>query len=250
MKQLRLAYVRFTSCCGCQLTLLNCERELPDLAGFAEWVNFDMASSRRDDKGRLNAVLIEGSISRPEELDTLLELRRRADVLVAVGACALTGGVNTLAGGDRGKLCDMVYQSTAAKKTTFPPQPVSRFVRVDLEIAGCPPEREEHLRTLASLARDSLPALPDYAVCMECRQRENRCLLIEDDLPCLGPVTRAGCRALCPSFGVLCEGCRGLADEANRGDMFRLLLELGLSEQEIRARMERFTGVFHENYPS
>lgn len=247
MKKLRLAYVRFTSCCGCQLTLLNCEGELSALAAEADIVAFDMASSRPDDRGELDAVLVEGSISRPEELSQLLELRRRARVLVAVGACALTGGVNTLGGADRAALCDQVYGETAREKTTFPPQPVAHFVKVDLEVAGCPPERSEHLLTLGALARGVLPALPEYAVCMECRQRENRCLLIEGKQPCLGPVTRAGCGALCPSFGVVCEGCRGLAAEANREEEFRLLLDQGLSEAEIRSRMERFTGRSHED---
>jgi coenzyme F420-reducing hydrogenase gamma subunit len=247
-KPLRLAYVRFTSCCGCQLTFLNCERELARVAEEFEIVSFDMASSRPDDGGPLDAILVEGSISRPEELTSLLALRRRAKILVAVGACALTAGVNALAGGDRAPLCEEVYGETAAGKTTFPPQPLSLFVRVDLEIAGCPPERGEHLKTLGALLRGGLPSsLPEYAVCMECRQRENLCLLLEGKQPCLGPVTRAGCNALCPSFGVICEGCRGMVAEAGRGEEFRLLLELGLSEREVKARMQRFTGVFDEN---
>jgi len=247
MKKLRLVYTRFTSCSGCQLTLLNCEPQLGSLAELSEVVAFDMASSRPDDGGPLDVVLAEGSISQPEELDRLLSLRRRARLLVAVGACALTGGVNVLAGGDRSGLCEDIYGATAAAKTTFPPQPVARFVKVDLEIAGCPPERSEHLKALGALACGGLPQLPNYAVCMECRRRENLCLLIESRQPCLGPVTRAGCDALCPSFGVVCEGCRGLIEEANRTEEFRLLLELGLSEREVRSRMERFSGSDHEN---
>jgi len=248
LKKLRLAYVRFTSCCGCQLTLLNCEGQLADIGAVAEVVAFDMASSRANHDGPLDVVLVEGSISRPEELTELLSLRRRAEVLVAVGACALTGGVNVLAGGDRAALCDGVYGGTAREKTTFPPQPLCRFVRVDLQLAGCPPERSEHLKLLGALSRGGLPALPEYAVCMECRQRENLCLLLEARQPCLGPVTRAGCDALCPSFGVICEGCRGPVAEANLAEEARLLLELGLSEREVRERLERFNGVFHEDH--
>lgn len=244
--KLRLVYSRFTSCSGCQLTLLNCEPQLGTLDALAEVVAFDMASSRADDGGPLDAVLVEGSISQPEELNRLLDLRRRAQLLVAVGACALSGGVNALAGGDRSDLCATVYGETAAAKTTFPPQPVARFVKVDLELPGCPPERSEYLKTFGALVRGSLPQLPNYPVCLECRRRENLCLLIEADQPCLGPVTRAGCEALCPSYGVVCEGCRGLVAEANRSEEFRLLLELGLSEREVRARMERFSGEDHE----
>ncbi len=248
MRRLRLACVRFTSCCGCQLMLLNCEEQLAAIDEAVEVVAFDMASSRRDDGGPLDLVLVEGSISRPEELVELLDLRRRAEFLVAVGACALTGGVNVLGGGDRLSLCERVYGESACQKSIFPPQPLCRFVRVDLEVAGCPPERQEYLQLLGALARGGLPALPDYSVCLECRQRENRCLLLEAQQPCLGPVTRAGCNALCPSFGVVCEGCRGLVAEANRAEQFRLLLELGLSAREVRARMERFSGVEHEEH--
>lgn len=242
-----MAYARFTSCCGCQLTLLNCEEHMQAFDESVDVVSFAMASSRRDDNGPLDIALVEGSVSNPDELEMLLELRRRTEVLVAVGACALTGGVNTLGGVDRSSLCRIVYGETAREKTTFPPQPLCRFVTVDLELAGCPPERHETLQILGSLSRGGLPALPEYVVCMECRQRENVCLLLERKKPCLGPVTRAGCRALCPSFGVVCEGCRGLVAEANRGEEFRLLVELGLSEREVRARMERFSGVFREN---
>jgi len=247
-KPLRMAYRRFTSCCGCQLTFLNCESDLAEIARAVEMVDFSMISSRRDDQGSLDVVFIEGSVSRPEELGALLELRSRSGVLVAVGACALTGGVNALGGLDRAALCAKVYGTASKEKAVFPPQPISRFVKVDLEVAGCPPERSEHLRVLGSLLLHGLPALPDYAVCMECRQRENPCLLIEGRQPCLGPVTRAGCDALCPSFGVVCEGCRGATAEANRGEEFRLLLELGLSEREVQARMERFSGDPHENH--
>ena len=239
---LRLAYERFTSCSGCQLTLLNCEPQLGAVAALAEAVAFPLASSRCDDGDPLDLVLVEGSISRPEELERLLELRQRAGLLVAVGACALSGGVNVLAGGDRDALSELVYGRTAAAKAIFPPQPLWRFVRVDLELPGCPPERSELLQTLATVARGGLPRLPGYPVCMECRSRENRCLLLEDRRPCLGPVTLAGCRAACPSVGAVCEGCRGWVAEANRSEEFRLLLDLGLAESEIRSRMARFDG--------
>jgi len=247
MNKLRLAYVRFTSCSGCQLMLLNCEEQLAAIDAIAEVVAFDMASSRPDDDGPLDVVLVEGSISRSEELVALLRLRRRAEILVAVGACALTGGVNVLAGGDRIALCEGIYGECGLEQMTFPPQPLCSFVPVDLQVAGCPPERSEYLRLFGALTCGGLPALPEYAVCMECRQRENLCLLLEARQPCLGPVTRAGCNALCPTFGVICEGCRGPVSEANRTEESRLLLELGLSEREVRARMQRFSGVSHED---
>ena len=239
---LSCGFARLTSCSGCQLALLNTTAALVPLAARLQVVGFAMASSAADPGAPLDVALIEGSVSSPEQLSTLLALRRRAGLLVAVGACALSGGVNALATGDREALVAAVYGAPVAAGETFPPQPVSRFVHVDLEIPGCPPEGEELVALFGSLGRGGLPVSPDYPVCMECRQRENLCLLIERHIPCLGPVTRAGCQARCPTFGVACEGCRGLAAEANRGEEFRLLLETGLGEREIHARLGRFEG--------
>lgn len=249
MTRMRIAYQRFTSCSGCQLTLLNCERELPQWAPILEVVDFAMASSAADDGGPLDLALAEGSISTPEQLRQLMNLRRRARLLVAVGACALTGGVNRLAGSgpDLERLSEGIYGQPAVARETFPAQPIGRFVAVDLELPGCPPEGRDYLALVGALRYGGEPWQPGYPVCMECRLRENLCLLIEARQPCLGPVTRAGCAARCPSFGVICEGCRGWVAEANRGEQFRLLLELGLSEGEIAARMERFAGGGHEN---
>lgn len=246
MPSLRMIYTRFTSCSGCQLTLLNCEAELATLAEAVEVAAFCMASSRADDRQPVDVVLVEGSISRTAELEKLLDYRRRARYLVAVGACALTGGVNALGEGARDALLGRVY-GAGFDGGNFPPQPLARFVRVDLQVAGCPPEAEDYLRLFGSLARGGLPELPGYAVCMECRLRENLCLLIERRQPCLGPVTRAGCAARCPSAGVICEGCRGPAEEANRREQARLLSELGLSAREVGSRMSRFAGIDHED---
>ncbi|WP_305044263.1 hypothetical protein [Geoalkalibacter sp.] len=246
MAKLRVLYERLTSCCGCQLSLLNCEEELTALAEGVELVAFPMASSRPDDGRALDVVLIEGSVSAPEEIRRLMVLRRRATWLVAVGACALSGGINALGSVDRGTLCTRVYGEQGSCLEVFPPQPLRRFVTLDLQVPGCPPEGGELLGVLGALLRGGLPALPDFAVCMECRLRENLCLLQERRLPCLGPVTRAGCQARCPSLGVACEGCRGWAAEANRGEAFRLLIDLGLGEGEIRRRMTRFAGGDHE----
>lgn len=235
MNRLRVMARRFTSCSGCQLTLLNLEQSLGLLAESLDLVRFDLFSSRRDDGGPLDLALIEGSVSAPEHIQELLALRCRATWLVAVGACALTGGINALAGADR---CD-------ARDNRFPPQPVARYVLIDAQLPGCPPEEEDYLQLLGAIGAGGLPQLREEPVCMECRSRELTCLLLECRLPCLGPVTCGGCGALCPAFGVPCEGCRGLAAEANLSEMYRQLLELGLGDREIGARLERFTGRSH-----
>jgi coenzyme F420-reducing hydrogenase gamma subunit len=231
---MQLAYLRYTSCSGCQLMLIDCEEQLAALSALVDWQGFDLVSSSRNDKTPVDLALVEGAISTPGELESLLALRERARFLVAVGACALTGGINAL-----------VELGREAEPGTFPPQPVSRFVRVDRDIPGCPPERSDLLALIGALHRGGWPGHLECAVCMECRIRENRCLLQEDRLPCLGPVTRAGCRARCPSVGVICEGCRGEVTEAHRDELFRLLAECGLSVREIRRRLGRFRGTSH-----
>jgi sulfhydrogenase subunit delta len=229
-----LAFVRYTSCSGCQLMLVNCEEQLAALGDLADCHGFEMVSSAPGDGIPVAVALVEGSISTPTELSSLLALRARAQLLVAVGACALSGGVNALAMSGREE-----------EPGTFPPQPVQRFVRVDWTIPGCPPERSDFLALFGALRQGGWPGRLECAVCMECRLRENRCLLLEDRLPCLGPVTRSGCQARCPSIGVICEGCRGEVAEAHRDEAFRLLAERGLAVREVRRRLERFGGGEH-----
>jgi len=245
--KLRIAYQRYTSCGGCQLTLLNCERELPLVEKYFAIVEFPMVSSCNDSDCSLDVALVEGSITSVEELQRLLALRRRARFLIAVGACALSGGVNVLAEGRELLLAD-IYGGETLPSETFPAQPIVNFVRVDGEIPGCPPEGSDYLRLLGTLQQGGLPAEHAVPVCMECRLRENRCLLIDGKQPCLGPVTRGGCLARCPSYGVICEGCRGAVPEANFPEHFQLLLQTGLTATEVRGRLERFMGRNDEGY--
>jgi coenzyme F420-reducing hydrogenase gamma subunit len=191
-----------------------------------------MLSSQRGKEVPITLALVEGSISTPAEVENLLALRERSRFLVAVGACALTGGINALA----------PPQGREQAGGTFPPQPVRRFVRVDWEIPGCPPERADYLMMFDAWQHGGWPGRMECAVCMECRIRENRCLLLEDHLPCLGPLTRSGCLARCPSVGVPCEGCRGEVAEAHRDEMSQLLAGGGLTARDIRRRLARFGG--------
>jgi sulfhydrogenase subunit delta len=240
----KLAWQRFTSCSGCQLMLVNCEPALADLAQVVRLDTFPLVSSSMDTGECFDIALVEGAVSTPEEIERLLALRRKSDLLVAVGACALSGGVNVLVKGDRRQSLSAVNGRASAGWDSFPPQPVARFVKVDWQIPGCPPERHELLNGIAAVLLGGWPGRQVMAVCMECRINENRCLLLEDRAPCLGPITSAGCNATCPGQGVPCEGCRGLMPEANREEMYRLLVDAGLSDLEIRHRLERFGEAF------
>ncbi len=242
----KLAWIRFTSCSGCQLTLVNCESALASLSQVVELSSFPLVSSSVSSSEAIDVGLVEGSLTTPAEVKSLLAFRRKVHLLVAVGACALTGGINTLGKGERQRSLESVYGRQCNDWDNFSPQPVQNFVKVDWQIPGCPPEQHELLETLGAILHGGWPARQVMPVCMECRINENRCLLEEDHAPCLGPITRAGCHAMCPGLGVPCEGCRGVVAEANRDEMYRLFYEAGLSEKDIRNRLERFGETFYD----
>ncbi len=237
-----LAWIRFTSCSGCQLMLLNCEASLAELAGVVAIRDFSMATSTAGNDQQIDIGLVEGSITTPAELEQLLAFRRKVHLLVAVGACALTGGVNCLVREERREAINRLYAGQGDHWNSFSPQAVDHFVRVDGQIPGCPPESSELLNSIAALLHGGWPGHQVMPVCMECRINETPCLLERDKAPCLGPITLAGCNARCPGLGITCEGCRGVVAEANRDELCRLFSTAGLTEQEIRHRLERFGG--------
>lgn len=241
MRKLRLAIAGLTACSGCQLSLLNCEDELPDLLARFDFHFFPMACSPAVLEGEYDAALVEGCLSMPHETELLLELRRRSRYLIALGTCAAQGGVAALRNGeDREMLRQQVYGQSRVGAETSDPRPLKSLVRVDAAVNGCPPEKEELLSLLAGLVRGALPVESDYPVCTECRMRENLCLLTERDMLCLGPLTAGGCRARCPSLSVPCEGCRGPVSEANMKEYLELCARKGLDRQIVLERLRRF----------
>jgi coenzyme F420-reducing hydrogenase gamma subunit len=216
------------------------------LANLVEIDTFPLVSSSCGKHDIFDVALVEGALTTPAEIERLLALRRKSRFLMAVGACALKGGINTLAKGERRKPLTSVYGDQCTEWNMFPPQPIDHFVKVDWFIPGCPPERHELLQTFGALIHYGWPSRQVMAVCMECRINENRCLLLEDQGSCLGPVTQAGCNAICPGQGVPCEGCRGIMQEANRGEMYQLLIKAGFTDKEICHRLERFGEAYYD----
>jgi len=237
---LKVGFAHFAGCSGCQLMLLNCEPELPTLAGMVSCSGADMLTSQRDDRTHFDLLLIEGAIASSTQREELRALRNRSARLAAVGECALTGGINRFETPSREAAAGYVYGSKAENVEILPALPVERFVEVDFRIPGCPPERRDFLDLFGALRYGGWPLQRQAPVCMECRIRENRCLLQEDRLPCLGPITRGGCLARCPSINVACEGCRGEVAEANRDELGCLLAET--APDDLRRRMQRFGG--------
>lgn len=241
MNRVRLAIAGLTACSGCQLSLLNCADELPGLLEQFEFHFFPLASTPAVLEGEYDAALVEGCVSMPHEEELLRELRQRSRYLIALGTCAVWGGVAALRNGDDRKLLrQQVYGRSPVAAKTVEPKPLRNLVPVDAAITGCPPEKEELLVLLAGLIRGALPVENDYPVCTECRMRENLCLLAERNLLCLGPLTSGGCNARCPGLSVPCEGCRGAVAEANLAEALSLYAQKGFDRTAVLERLRRF----------
>lgn len=241
MRKLRLAITGLTACSGCQLSLLNCEDELPELLLRFEFNYFPMANSPAHLAGEYDAAIVEGCLSMPHEREHLLELRKKSRYLIALGTCAVSGGVAAMCNNeDRQLLRRQVYGNSPVAAETFAPVPLQSLIQVDASIRGCPPEREELLNMLTGLLCGALPVDSDYPVCMECRMKENLCLLTERNQLCLGPLTGGGCGARCPSLSVSCEGCRGPFMEANLAEALAIYSRIGFDRSTVLERLRRF----------
>ncbi len=231
--KLKIASFDFTCCEGCQLQLANGESTLTDFLELLDIRNFrEISSERLDD---YDIALVEGSISRQDEVERLLKIRRQAKVLVAFGTCACFGGVNSLK--NRFRLDEAVREIYGdITIETLPVRKISDVVKVDFSIPGCPVAREEVERIIVSLATDSIPTLPNYPVCVECKQQLNTCLFDLGEI-CLGPITRAGCNAVCPTGKTACLGCRGPAGELNMPAFLELVRERKLSYRDLHEKL-------------
>ncbi len=234
----KVAFFDFTSCEGCQLTVVDSLQTHTELLDAVEIVQFREAMT---EKGEDYAVaFVEGSISRPSDEPRLKRIREQAAVLVALGACAHLGGINAIR--NAMPLDDVrryVYGDKADWYETYPARPISAVVPVDAVIPGCPIDRNEFLEVVKALLLGKKPPLPDYPLCVECKLKEHTCLFHKGGY-CLGPVTRAGCGAICPTYGDGCEGCRGLIPDPNRNAMSEVLLEHGLTVDAMLARWTMF----------
>lgn len=239
LKKLKIGVFDFTGCEGCELQLANKEETLADFLRVLEVVNFrEVSSSQGTD---YDIALIEGAISRQDEVERLRAIRAQAKVLVALGSCACFGGVNRQKNAyDLDEANREVYGKLP--KETLPVRAVKEVVPVDMEIPGCPVSKAEVERIVRHLVLGVTYQFPVYPVCLECKQRYTVCRFEHGEV-CLGPITRGGCDAPCPAGGLGCWGCRGPAADANFDEFFRLAKERGINEREINERMN-FFGAF------
>jgi coenzyme F420-reducing hydrogenase gamma subunit len=234
----KVAFFEFTSCEGCQLTVVDSLQTYPELLEAVEIVRFREAMSERGDDYAI--AFVEGSCSRASDEPHLKALRERAAVVVALGTCAHLGGVNAIR--NRQELGDVrryVYGDKADWYETYPARPISAVIPIDAVVPGCPIDRHEFARMVKALLQGRQPELPDYPLCVECKLRENVCLY-QRGKTCLGPMIRAGCNAICPTYGDSCEGCRGLIPNPNIESLKQVLAEHGLSFEATQAMMTQF----------
>ncbi|MBB3604434.1 coenzyme F420-reducing hydrogenase gamma subunit [Mycolicibacterium sp. BK556] len=235
-----LAVWKFASCDGCQLTLLDCEDELLTLAAQIRIATFLEASSDIS-PGPYDVSLVEGSISTAADVRRIKLIREQSNVLVAIGACATAGGIQALRNfADSDEFTSVVYARPDYIDTLTTSTPASAHVTVDYQLNGCPIDRGQLLDTLAALLVGRKPALPAKTVCTECKLRGVTCVAVADGIPCLGPVTHAGCGALCPSYHRGCYGCFGPAAAPNTAALIPLLRRDGMSNSAVEQVFSTF----------
>ena len=235
-----LAVWKFASCDGCQLSLLDCERDLLALAGAVRIAHFT-EMSRATVAGPYDISLVEGSITTAADVERIKAVRAESRHLVTIGACAATGGVQALRNFvEPGSYANLVYAHPEYLDSLDQSTPISAHVPVDYELHGCPIDRGQLLEVLLAYLAGRRPVIAGHPVCQECKARGIVCLLVANAIACLGPVTRAGCGALCPSLGRGCFGCFGPSDGANVASLVARLRFLGVPDGEQSRLLQTF----------
>lgn len=235
----KLAVWKFASCDGCQLSLLDCEEELLAVADAVEIANFPEAS-RAIVKGPYDLSLVEGSITTPHDAERIHQVRRVSRYLVTIGACATSGGIQALRNfADVKDFIAAVYATPAYISALQKSTPIADHVFVDFELRGCPISKQQLLETVNALLNGRRPIIPLSSVCTECKRRGTVCVMVAQGTPCLGPVTQAGCEALCPAFNRGCFGCFGPMETPNTAALSAQFARHGLDQTAI---MHTFRG--------
>jgi sulfhydrogenase subunit delta len=232
-KKAKLAVFKFASCDGCQLSLLDAEDELLLIAGAVDIANFPEAS-RRVLKGPYDVGLVEGSITTPHDVERVRQIRKLCRVLITIGACATAGGIQALRNWkDVKDFTRLVYASPELISTLDRSMPVGSYVHVDFELRGCPINKYQLIEVVSAFLNKRKPTIPTYSLCVDCKLKGNVCVMVARQIPCLGPVTQAGCGAICPSYIRGCYGCFGPMENPNPPPLSKRFSEMGEDRREI-----------------
>jgi len=227
----RIGVFKLASCDGCQLTILDAEDEFLAIAGAVEIAYFPEAS-RAMARGPYDIALVEGSVTTHHDAQRIQQIRRASRTLITIGACATAGGIQALRNWhDSAEFVRVVYATPSYISTLKLSTPISEHVPVDFELRGCPINKYQLLELISASLAGRKPNIPAYSVCVECKRKGNVCVMVAHGTPCLGPVTHAGCHALCPSYSRGCYGCYGPMESPNTAALsnhFRILGQTGL----------------------
>lgn len=228
-----LAVWKFASCDGCQLSLLDCEDELLALSDTVQIAHF-LEASRATGPGPYDLSLVEGSITTAEDARRIRQIRRDSTRLITIGACATAGGIQALRNfRDVREFVEIVYARPDYIDTLSTSTPIADHVRVDFELRGCPIDKRQLLEVINAFLNGRRPTIPTHSVCAECKLEGHVCVMVAHGTACLGPVTHAGCGALCPAYDRGCYGCFGPQESPNVGSLGRTLLATGSTSAEL-----------------
>ncbi|HEU4729409.1 MAG TPA: hypothetical protein VFT22_16015 [Kofleriaceae bacterium] len=240
MTRPKLAVWKFASCDGCQLSLLDCEDELLAVAEAIDIAYFPEATSHVD-PGPYDLSLVEGSITTPHDAERIREIRSQSATLVTIGACATAGGVQALRNfRDHAEMMSVVYARPDYIATLATSTPIAAHVKVDFELRGCPIDKHQLLEVISAYLHGRRPNVASHATCVECKMRGTVCVMVARGVPCMGPVTHAGCGALCPSYARGCYGCFGPSDAPRTRPLADQFVVLGARPGEIKRVFSTF----------
>lgn len=229
----KLAVWKFASCDGCQLSLLDLEDELLAMAGELEIAYF-VEATRTMVRGPYDLSVVEGSITTPHDAAMIQRVRRASRFLLAIGACATAGGIQALRNfKDVQAFVAAVYARPEYIDTLAQSSPISSQVKVDFELQGCPINKRQLVAVISAFLQGRSPVVPHHSVCLECKLAGNICVLVARGLPCLGPVTHAGCGAICPSYQRGCYSCYGPKETPNTSSLSARFSQLGVAEDNL-----------------
>lgn len=236
----KLAVWKFASCDGCQLSLLDCEQELLPLAGRVNIAHFLEASSRVE-QGPYDVSLVEGSITTAADLERIAFIRSSSKFLITIGACATAGGIQALRNGrDHAQWMSLVYARPDYIDSLATSTPISAHVKVDFELRGCPIDKHQLLEVILAFLHHRKPNVSAHATCVECKLAGTVCVMVARAQPCLGPITHAGCGALCPSYARGCYGCFGPSDAPRPRPLAQQLIALGETPGQVKRLLSTF----------
>ena len=232
----KIGVFKFASCDGCQLSLLDAEDEFLGVVGMVDIAYFPEAT-RTMLKGPYDIGFVEGSVTTHQDAQRIQEVRRQCKTLITIGACATAGGIQALRNWkDVDEFVRVVYATPQFISTLKLSTPIAEHVPVDFELRGCPINKYHLIELVTATLAGRKPNIPAYSTCIECKRRATVCFAVARGIACLGPVTQAGCGALCPTYDRGCYGCYGPTETPNTASLTNQLRILGQTDdQNVRS---------------